>query len=709
VAAEVALKVKEAMQGDVGRGIARIPDDAMRALSAETGDVLEIVGKGGKAAAAIAWKARPGEDSAGFVRLDGILRHNSGAGIDDEVKARRADAKPAREVHLSPEGEASFAPDFASFLQERLLNWPLVAGNSVMVEVLGRPLVFCVSKTSPKGTVQVAPGTKVFLSRAQARGRPPPGIRYEDIGGLKEETESIREMVEIPMRHPEVFKRLGISPPKGVLLKGPPGCGKTLLARAVAAESEAHFISLNGPEIISRFCGQSEENLRKVFDEAKANAPTIIFMDEIDAIAPKREESHGEVERRVVSQLLTLMDGLDARGDVVVIAATNRPDSLDPALRRPGRFDRELEIAVPGREARREIFGVHTRGMPLARDVELGELVDVTYGFTGADVSSLCREAAMRALRRALPELTRRGDALSGDALERLSVSRADFVDALKKVEPSGMREVRAEVPRTAWGDVGGLADVKEALREAVEWPLKHPESFSRLGITPPRGVLLTGPPGSGKTLLARAVATEANANFISVKGPELLSKWVGESEKAVREVFKKARQVAPSVIFFDEFDSLASGWRDSGSGVEGRVVDQLLVEMDGLEGLHRVVVLAAASRPESLDPALLRPGRFGLVLSARDPDEGARLEVFRIHSRGMPLAKDVSLEELARLSEGFSGAMVADACREAGMEALREDREAGEVAMRHFRAAIGKAGRAAAPVNAFKRGEGKA
>ncbi|MDD5317166.1 MAG: CDC48 family AAA ATPase [Candidatus ainarchaeum sp.] len=687
------LKVQEALQGDVGKGIARISDKTMAALGVETGDVVELKGNGGKLAAAIAWRSRAEDEARECVRLDGTLRHNSGSSIDEEVRVRKADVKPAREVRLAPLQDVSFKPDFIPYLQERMLNWPVAQGNSVIIDLMGRALAFAVTHTAPKGVVQVAPGTKLSVSGKPVKEAASVGVRYEDIGGLKEETDAIREMVEIPIKHPEVFKRLGISPPKGVLLKGPPGCGKTLLAKAVASESDAHFAVLNGPEIVSKFYGQSEENLRKVFEEAEGNAPSIVFMDEIDAIAPKREEAGGEAERRIVSQLLTLMDGLEARGDVIVLAATNRADSLDPALRRPGRFDREIEIGVPDRNARREIFQIHTRGMPLAKSVRLSEFVDVTHGFTGADVAALCREAAMRSLRRALPDVRRIGEGvISRDVLERLAIERADFVDALRKVEPSAMREVNVEVPRTHWDDVGGLEDVKEALREAVEWPMKYAETFERIGASPPKGILIAGPPGTGKTLLARAVATESNANFIPVKGPEFLSKWVGESERAVREVFRKARQVSPCILFFDELDSLAPRrGSDRSSGVASRIVDQLLVELDGLEELNRVVVVAATNRLDLVDPGLLRPGRFDRIVFTRLPDRKARKEIFWARTKRMPLAKDVSLDALAEATEGFSGADISAACKDAGLSAIREDKSAREVAMRHFSLALSR------------------
>jgi transitional endoplasmic reticulum ATPase len=694
---EVSLKVKEALQSDVGRGIARLNSHMMEELGLESGDVIEAEGPEKRKAVALVWRARSEDEGKEVIRLDGILRHNCGVSVDDAVSVRKADVKPAKEIQFAPTQEISFEEDFAAYFKERIMNMPLFVGNSIVLDVMGRALVFTVTSTSPKGiAVQVTPETKMRISTKPMKvAAGVGGVRYEDIGGLKEEIEEIREMVEIPMKHPEVFKRLGISPPKGVLLFGPPGCGKTLLAKAVATESEAHFIALNGPEIMSKWYGQSEENLRKMFEEAKEHAPTIIFMDEIDAIAPKREEVTGEVERRVVSQLLTLMDGLEARGDVIVIAASNRPDSIDPALRRPGRFDREVEIRVPDKAGRKEVFQIHTRGMPLAPDVSLDEFVDVTYGFTGADVAALSREAAMRALRRILPDIKKAGEeGLSKDVLDRLVITRQDFLDALKKVEPSAMREVQVEVPKTKWSDIGGLDEVKETLREAVEWPLKYADTFSRLGISPPKGILLVGPPGCGKTLLARAVATESNANFISIKGPAVISKWVGESEKAIREIFKRARQVAPSIIFFDEMDSIAgirTGGEGGGAEVAQRVVDQMLVEMDGLEELHQVVVVGATNRPDLVDTGLLRPGRFDKVVYVPLPDRKGREQVLHVHLKRVPLAKDVNLEKVLEKTDGFTGADIAALVKEAGLFAVRENKSAKEVAMRHFEKALSK------------------
>ncbi|MCD6358222.1 MAG: CDC48 family AAA ATPase, partial [Thermoproteales archaeon] len=611
---EVRLRVAEARQRDVGRGIARIDRDTMRALGVEAGDAIEIIGK--KSTVAIAWPAYPADEGQGIIRMDGTLRHNAGVSIGDTVVVRKAELQPAKRVVLAPSGYSGIgiSPEFAEYVKERLMHRPLRRGDVVEIPILNTALRFVVTSTYPSAAVQVVPDTEVVVrsepvSEAELAI---PKVTYEDIGDLEEVKQKVREMVELPMKYPELFSHLGIEPPKGVLFYGPPGTGKTLLAKAVANETGAYFIAINGPEIMSKFYGESEARLREIFKEAEENAPAIIFIDEIDAIAPKREEVTGEVERRVVAQLLALMDGLKGRGQVIVIAATNRPNALDPALRRPGRFDREIAFPVPDKRARREILQVHTRNMPLAEDVNLDELAEMTHGFTGADLAALCREAAMRALRRFLPKIDLSKATIPPELLKELKVTRQDFLDALKDIQPSALREVYVEVPEVRWSDVGGLEDVKQQLREAVEWPLKHPEYFREMGIEPPKGILLYGPPGCGKTLLAKAVATESEANFIAVKGPEVLSKWVGESERAIREIFRKARQAAPCIIFLDEIDSIAPrrGYRFD-SGVTDRMVNQLLTEMDGLERLEGVVVIGATNRPDILDPALLRPGRF--------------------------------------------------------------------------------------------------
>ncbi len=549
---------------------------------------------------------------------------------------------------------------------------------------------FVVTNTSPAGVVLVTELTdvEVLPEAVEVKEVKVPAVAYEDIGGLKEEIHRVREMIELPLKHPEVFDRLGIEPPKGVLLHGPPGTGKTLIARAVASESGANFFDIAGPEVMSKFYGESEANLRQKFEQAEKNAPSIIFIDELDSLAPKREEVTGEVERRMVAQLSTLMDGLKARGKVVVIGATNRPNALDPAIRRPGRFDREIEIGVPDRDGRKEILQIHTRGMPLAKDVDLDHFANVTHGFVGADLEALAKEAAMSALRKILPEIKLDEKAIPPEVLEKLQVTKDDFDNGLKMVEPSAMREVLVEVPNVRWEDVGGLEEAKQELREAVEWPLKHPDAFKRMGIEPPHGILMYGPPGSGKTLLARAVATESEANFIAIKGPELLSKWVGESEKGVRETFRKARMAAPAIVFFDEMDAIVPS-RGSGFGdshVTERVISQLLTELDGLEKLENVVVLAATNRPDLIDSAVLRPGRFDRLVLVQAPDKKARLEIFKIHTKGMPLAKDVDLNALAAETEGYVGSDIAALCREAAMFVLRRDIKGKEVKMADFR-----------------------
>ena len=561
-----------------------------------------------------------------------------------------------------------------------------------------KEIKFAVVSTNPKDIVIVGPNTEVQLHESPVDVSKIEGVgnlvdvSYEDIGGLKEEVKKVREMIEIPLKRPELFEKLGIAPPKGVLMHGPPGTGKTLLAKAVASESDAHFIAINGPEIMSKYVGGSEENLREYFEEAEENSPSIIFIDELDAIAPKREETNGEAERRTVAQLLTLMDGLKSRGQVVVIGATNRPDSLDPALRRPGRFDREIEIGVPDSEERKEVLEIHTRNMPLSDDVDLDKIANTTHGFVGADLESLCKEAAMRVVRRILPEI-QNDEEIPKEVMEKIVVTGDDFKNAQKEIQPSALREVLVQIPDIKWDDIGGLEDVKQELKEAVEWPLKHPETFQRLGIRPPKGTLLYGIPGTGKTLLAKAVASESEANFISVKGPELLSKWVGESEKGVREVFRKAKQASPTVIFFDEIDAIASArsGNDTDSGVTKRVVNQLLTEMDGLEELEDVAIIAATNRPDILDAGLMRPGRFDRHIEVKEPDEEARISIFKVHTKDMPLAKDVDLKKLAKNTEGYVGADIEAVCREAAMLALRENLEAEEIPYKYFKDAIDK------------------
>jgi len=688
---EVQLRVAEARQRDIGRKIARLDGKAIRELGLSPGDLVEIIGK--RSTLAIVWPPYKEDDGMGLIRIDGEVRRNAGVSVGDYVRVAKANARPATKIVLAPFESLPFVGDFARIVRSQLLNLPVMKGDIIVIPVLGMGVELKVTSTSPTNAVIVTENTVVEVSTTPVRRvEEVGGVTYEDIGGLHEELQRIREMVELPLKHPELFRHLGIDPPKGVILYGPPGCGKTLIAKAIANETGAHFISINGPEIMSKFYGESEARLREVFQEAEQNAPSIIFIDELDAIAPKRGEVTGEVERRVVSQLLTLMDGLKTRGQVIVIGATNRIEAVDPALRRPGRFDREIRIGVPDRNGRKEIFQIHTRRMPLAEDVDLDELADITHGFTGADIAALCREAAMSALRRFLPKIDLEKETIPAEILEQIKVTREDFANALKIVQPSALREVILEIPNVRWEDVGDLEQVKQELREAVEWPLKYPDVFKRLGIRPPRGILLYGPPGTGKTLLAKAVATESEANFISVKGPEVLSKWVGESEKAIREIFRKARETAPCIIFFDELDAIAPRrGMHTDAGVTDRIVNQILTEMDGIQILKGVVVIGATNRPDILDPALLRPGRFDRVMYVPPPDERGRYQIFQIHTREMPLDDDVDLRKLAEMTEGYTGADIEAVCREAALTAAREDLNIKKVSMRHFLAALEK------------------
>jgi transitional endoplasmic reticulum ATPase len=688
-------------QRDVGRSVARLPEDVFKKLGVSQGDIIKITGS--KSTGAIVMRGFPEDRGLDIIRIDGLVRHNAGVSIGEKAVVQKAEIKEAKSVTIAPADPNVMLQMMGGGVERSLLGRPVTKGDiisSAPFEEFGiffglGEMKFVVTNTSPSGIVLVTELTdiQVLPQAVEVKEVKVPAVTYEDIGGLKEELQRVREMIELPLKHPELFDRLGIEPPKGVLLHGPPGTGKTLIAKAVANEADAYFIPIAGPEIMSKFYGESEARLREVFQEAEKNAPAIVFIDELDAIAPKREEVTGEVERRVVAQLLSLMDGLKARGKVVVIGATNRPQALDPALRRPGRFDREIVIGVPDRDGRKEILQIHTRGMPLAKDVDLDALANVTHGFVGADLEAICKEAAMSALRRILPEIKLEEKVIPPEVLEKLQVTKEDFDNALKMVEPSAMREVLIEVPDVRWDDIGGLKDVKQELREAVEWPLKHPDAFKRMGIEPPRGILLYGPPGTGKTLLARAVATESEANFIAVKGPEMLSKWVGESERAVRETFRKARMAAPAIIFFDEIDAVVPR-RGSGIGdshVTERVISQLLTELDGLEKLENIVVIAATNRPDLIDSALLRPGRFDRLVLVPAPDEEARLEIFKIHTRGMPLAKDVDLAKLAAETEGYAGSDIAALCREAAMLVLRKDIKGKEVRMEHFRKAMEK------------------
>jgi len=689
---EVILRVMEAKQKDVGRGKVRIDINIMKKINVEPGDIVEIEGR--RKTAAIAWPSYAEDQGLDIIRMDGLIRKNAGVSIGDKVIVRKADVRPAIVVKLAPSSfTITVDPGFINYVKRRLIDYPLVEGDTVLIPVLGQAIPFTVVATKPSGVVLVTADTNLIVLEKPAEQARVPKVTYEDIGGLKNVIQRIRELVELPLKHPELFRRLGIEPPKGVLLYGPPGCGKTLLAKAVANETDAYFIAINGPEIMSKFYGESEQRLREIFEEAKKHAPSIIFIDEIDAIAPKRDEVVGEVERRVVAQLLALMDGLETRGDVIVIAATNRPQALDPALRRPGRFDREIEVPLPDRQGRLEILQIHTRNMPLAKDVDLAKLAEITHGYTGADLAALCREAAMYALRRYLPKIDLSTDKIPPEILEEMEVTMQDFLNAYKEIIPSGLREVYIEIPEVRWTDIGDLEEVKQELRETVEWPLKYPKAFKRLNIKPPRGILLFGPPGCGKTLLAKAVATESEANFISIRGPEVLSKWVGESERAIRELFRKARQAAPCIIFIDELDSIAPmrGLGIGDSHVTERVVSQLLTELDGIQRLENVVVIAATNRPDIIDPALLRPGRFDKLVYVPPPDKKARLEILKIHTKDMPLSGDVDLEELAAKTEGYSGADLEAVVREAALYALREDINAAKVCKRHFEMALRK------------------
>src|SRR3990167_6361141 len=726
---ELKLKVAEAIQDDVNKGIVRIDSGYLSEVDIKTGDIVEIEGE--RKTVAIADRSYPGDIGLNIIRMDGIIRKNGKTGIGEIVKVRKAVVKEAKKIIIAPARKGIVIRASSEIFKQGLLGRAVVKGDIVSLggarrrktTMMNNPffdedifnildesmmgigfgdIKFVVVDTNPKQAVIILDSTEIeFRSEAvEIEEERVPDITYEDVGGLQDEIKKVREMVELPLKHPEIFERLGIEAPKGVLLHGPPGTGKTLLAKAVANETNSHFILINGPEIMSKYYGESEENLRKRFEEAEKSAPSIIFIDEVDAIASKREESHGEVERRVVAQLLALMDGLKTRGKVVVIAATNIPNSLDPALRRPGRFDRELEIGVPDKDGRLNILKIHTRNMPLEKNINLKEIAAITYGFVGADLAALCKEAAMIVLRRILPSLKlKEEEPIPKELLEKLYVKKKDFRDALKVVRPSAMREVLVEVPNVKWEDVGGLEEAKQELKEAVEWPLKFPQAFTRLGVRPPRGVLIYGAPGTGKTMLAKAVATESEANFILVKGPELLSKWVGESEKAVRKIFDKARQTAPTIIFFDEVDSLApKRGLSSDAHVTERVVNQILTEMDGLIELQDVVVIAATNRPDMMDTALLRPGRFDRIVHIPIPDLASRKLIFQVHLKGMPLGKDVDGKELANKTDNFVGADIEAVRRAAAMLALRENIKAEIVAMKHFEKALEKVPASATP-----------
>ncbi|MEM0482675.1 MAG: CDC48 family AAA ATPase [Nitrososphaerota archaeon] len=687
---ELRLRVAEARQRDVGYGIARIDREVGASAGLATGDVIEIRGK--KLAVATLWLGYL-EEEKDIIRIDGYIRNNAGVSLNDYVLVRKAQVKEAKLVTLAPVN-STIKPDenFTKLVKSRLIEYPVVQKNIVPVLFFGNLFNFAVIQTRPTGVVKITPNTRIVIqSRAVQEKSLSTHVTYEDIGGLDEEIQRIREMIELPLRFPELFQRLGIEPPKGVLLYGPPGCGKTLLAKAVATEAEANFILINGPEIMNKYYGETEAKLREIFRRAEEEAPSIIFIDEIDAIAPKRSEVTGEVEKRVVAQLLALMDGLESRGQVIVIGATNRPNALDPALRRPGRFDREIEIGIPDKRGRREILQIHTRGMPLASDVDLDKLAEMTKGYTGADIAALCREAAMKCIRRILPSIDFNEERISPEILNSLEVTMRDFHEAYREITPTALREVEIETPTVRWEDVGGLSEVKQRLVEAIEWPLKYPERFERLGIRPPKGILLYGPPGCGKTLLAKAIATEAEANFVTIKGPEIYSKWVGESEKAIREVFRKARQAAPCIVFLDEIETIAprKDILDDSSGVTHRVASQLLAEMDGIEELREVVVIGATNRPDFMDPSILRPGRFDRLIYVPPPDDKGRYEILRIYTMSMPLAADVDLRKLAAMTEGYSGADLESLCREAAMSALRRDKDVQQVSWSDFQEAL--------------------
>ena len=723
---EIQLNVVEAMQDDVYKGIARIDSATMKELGIARGDVITI--KGNRETIAIADRAYPSDVGEKIIRIDGILRRNARTSLGEIVKISKAEVKEAKKITIAPAQKGIMVQADSNSLRRGLLGRTMIKGDLVILgavqkrrdllsdefgddfggilgDMLGNmgmgtlgktQIKFLVVNASPSQPVVITENTEITLNpkAMEISEDDTPGINYEDIGGLSEEIKKIREMVEIPLKHPEIFERLGIEAPKGVLLHGPPGTGKTLLAKAVASETEANFILLNGPEIMSKFYGESEKKIRDIFESAEKNAPSIIFIDELDAIAPKREDVSGEVERRVVSQLLTMMDGLKSRGKVVVIGATNRPNSIDSALRRPGRFDREIEINVPSKEGRLSILKIHTRGMPLTKDVKLEDLAAVTHGFVGADLEALAKEAAMVVLRGLLPQMKLdEEEKIPQHLLDKLKIHSSDFTEALKVVRPSAMREVLVETPNVNWDDVGGLEEVKRELREAVEWPIKYQANFKKLGIRPSKGILLYGPPGTGKTLLAKAVAKESEANFIQVKGPSLLSMWVGKSEEGMRKIFERARQVAPCIIFFDEIDSLA-GKRgiDHGTKVTERVLNQMLAEMDGIENINDILVVGATNRPDMLDPAILRPGRFDKILLVNAPDEIGRENILRIHTKNMPIKnKEALIKEIAKKAEGYTGADLEALAREAALLSLRENINAEEVHKKHFEEALNK------------------
>ncbi|HSA75891.1 MAG TPA: CDC48 family AAA ATPase [Candidatus Nitrosocosmicus sp.] len=674
------LKVAEAEQRDVGRKIARVDPEIVERLNITTGDALELSSLGRKTTV-LSWPAKESDRGKGIIRIDGLIRNRLDVGINDLIEIKTVESKDAKSITFAPT-EPLRITGGEQYLAEYLNGALMTKGDTIPINVMGRRIDLVVISTNPSGPVIINDSTEIIVSEESSKaiqiskeGGAAASITYEDIGGLGDAVERVREMIELPLRHPELFKRLGVEAPKGVLLHGPPGTGKTLLAKAVANETNSNFSAIGGPEIMSKYYGESEEKLRNIFEQAEKNAPSIIFIDEIDSIAPKRDEVSGEVERRIVAQLLSLMDGMTSRGKVVVIAATNRINAIDPALRRPGRFDREIEIGVPNRDGRLEVLQIHTRGMPMEKDVNLEKLADISHGFVGADLQSLAKEAAIRALRRILPEINLSSESIPLETLKKIVVRMQDFMDVIKEMEPSAMREVFVEVPDIKWEDIGGLSSIKQELQEAVEWPLKYNQIFTYSDATPPKGILLYGPPGTGKTLMAKAAANESEANFISIKGPELLSKWVGESEKGVREIFRKARQAAPCIIFFDEMDAItpARGGNFGDSHVTERVISQFLTELDGLEVLTNVVVIGATNRPDIIDPALLRPGRFDRILYVPPPDRESRLQIIKIHTKKKHLAEDVDINRLADATDGYTGADIASLASAAVMLALRE------------------------------------
>ena len=678
------MRVGEAKHRDVGKRRARIEPEAMEYLRVEPGDMVEIVGK--QSSCAIVWPTDGDDKAPDMIRIDGQTRKNVGVAINDLVNVKKIVAKPAKSVVLMPvNGNVTVDKEFTDFVKNRLKGLPLSEGDEISVMILGNSMDFKIHKISPKSVVKIERGTTLTILTETSVDKKI-RVTYEEIGGLKGQTKRMREIVELPLRHPEVFNRLGIEPHSGILLYGPPGCGKTLIAKVLASESEANFYSINGPEIMNKYYGETEARLRDIFKEAKENSPSVIFIDEIDAIAPKREEAYGDVEKRVVAQLLALMDGLTERGNVIVLGATNRPESVDPALRRPGRFDREIEISVPNVDGRLEILHIHTRGMPLAEDVDLKTLAAELHGYTGADIKSLCREAAMKSLRNYLPEIDMETEKISSDVLQSMRIRLQDFYDAMHEIVPTAMREFYVESPKVWWKDVGGLDDSKRTLRDNLIIAIKEPAKFQKMGIKPPKGALLYGPPGCGKTLLARALATESGANMIFVRGPEILSKWVGESEKAIREIFRKAKTSSPCIVIFDELDSLARAKSGEDGGVGERLLSQLLTEMeDG--GASRVVVVGISNRPDLLDTSLLRPGRLDLILYVQPPDEKGRLEIIKILSRTMPLSSDVDLNEIAVATKSYSGADLVAICREAAVHAMQND--AAKIGSTDFSAAL--------------------